>query len=139
MSQRYLENKKRPNPKENQIEILRFFEFCQKFQQRAPGLGERCYWGYISMRIHLKSCLIFPRKVCNFTQWLKVGAYQSHCQGWCQGYMLKLQALMYMEENDRTGGPIRIYATGNLTSWKGCYTGLHYSTQLQGSAHPCEL
>ena len=63
MSQRYLEKKKkRPNLKENQIEILRFFEFCQEFQQRAPGLGDRCYWGYISMRIHLKSCLIFPQK-----------------------------------------------------------------------------
>ena len=33
--------------------------------------------------------------------------------------MLTLQALTYIEGNDRTGGSIWNYATGTLTSWKG--------------------
>ena len=36
--------------------------------------------------------------------------------------MLTLQALAYIEGNDRTSGPIWNYATGNLTSWKGAET-----------------
>ena len=31
-----------------------------------------------------------------------------------------LQALTYIEGNDQTGRPIWNYATGTLTSWKGC-------------------
>ena len=34
--------------------------------------------------------------------------------------MLTLQAQTYIEGNDRTGMPIWNYATGTLTSWKGC-------------------
>ena len=33
--------------------------------------------------------------------------------------MLALQALAYIEGNDRNGGPIWNYATGSLTCWKG--------------------
>ena len=33
--------------------------------------------------------------------------------------MLALQALTYIEGNDRNGGPIWNYATGSLTCWKG--------------------
>ena len=40
MSQRYNDNTKRPKPKENQLEILKIFAFCQKIQQRASGPGE---------------------------------------------------------------------------------------------------
>ena len=36
--------------------------------------------------------------------------------------MLTLQALAYIERNDRTGGPIWNYATGTLTSWEGAET-----------------
>ena len=40
MSQRYNDNTKRPKSKENQLEILKIYAFCQKIQQRASGLGE---------------------------------------------------------------------------------------------------
>ena len=46
--------------------------------------------------------------------------------------MLTLQALTYIEGTDQTDRPIWNYATGNLTSWKGCQTKLRYPTQLQG-------
>ena len=34
--------------------------------------------------------------------------------------MLTLQSLTYIEGNNQTSGPIWNYATGTLTSWKGC-------------------
>ena len=40
MSQRYNDDTKRPKSKENQLEILKIYAFCQKIQQRASGLGE---------------------------------------------------------------------------------------------------
>ena len=40
--------------------------------------------------------------------------------------MLTLQALMYIQGNDRTSKPIWNYARGTLTSWKGCQTRLPY-------------
>ena len=51
--------------------------------------------------------------------------------------MLTLQPLVYIEGKDQTDRPIWDYDTGTLASWKGCYTGSHYLTQLWGSAHPC--
>ena len=45
--------------------------------------------------------------------------------------MLTRQALTFIEGNDRTGRPIWSYATGTLTSWKGCQTALRYPTQLR--------
>ena len=46
--------------------------------------------------------------------------HSNHSYGQCQGYMLTLQALAYVEGNDPTDGPIWNYATGTLISWKGC-------------------
>ena len=40
MSQRYNDNTKRPKPKENQLEILKIYAFCQKIQQRALAPAE---------------------------------------------------------------------------------------------------
>ena len=64
MSQRYNDNTKRPKPKENQLGILKIYAFCWKIQQRDLGPGEGAVWvTYLSMRLHLKSCHIFPLKV----------------------------------------------------------------------------
>ena len=55
--------RKRPKPKENQLVILKIYAFCQKIQQRASGPGESVAGvTYLSMRIHPKSCHIFPLK-----------------------------------------------------------------------------
>ena len=40
MSQRHNDNIKRPKPKENQLEVLKIYTFCQKIQQKASGPGE---------------------------------------------------------------------------------------------------
>ena len=40
MSQRYNDKTKRPKPKENQLEILKIYAFCQKIQQRALAPAE---------------------------------------------------------------------------------------------------
>ena len=40
MSQRYNDNTKRPKPKDNQLQILKNYAFCQKIQYRALGPGE---------------------------------------------------------------------------------------------------
>ena len=64
MSQRYNENIKRPKLKENQLGILKIYVFCQKIQQRASGPGESTAGvTYLSVRMHGKSCCIFPLKV----------------------------------------------------------------------------
>ena len=76
MSQRYNDDTKRPKSKENQLEILKIYAFCQKIQQRASGLGESAVGVliYLSMRIQPKSRRIFPARSCrNFTQWFMEG------------------------------------------------------------------
>ena len=56
--------RKRSKPKENQLGILKIYAFWQKIQQRASGPGEStAVVTYLSMRIHPKSCRIFPLKV----------------------------------------------------------------------------
>ena len=117
MRKRYTDNTKKPKPKENQLGILKIYAFCQKIQQKTSGSGERC-WCYISMRMHQKNCRIFPLKV--FTTLLSgsrkgtSGVQQSHSYGRCQGFMLTLQALAYIEGNDQTTSPIWNYVTGTL-------------------------
>ena len=64
MSQRYNDNTKTPQPKENQLGILKIYAFCQKIQQRASSPEESTAGiRYLSMRIPAKSCCIFPLKV----------------------------------------------------------------------------
>ena len=64
MSQRYSDNTKRPKPKENQLGILKIYAFFRKIPQRALGPGESAIGvTKLSMRIHPKSCCIFPKKV----------------------------------------------------------------------------
>ena len=64
MSQRYNGNTERPQLKENQSGILKIHVFCWKIQQRGLGPGDSASEDmYLSMRIHPKSCLIFPLKV----------------------------------------------------------------------------
>ena len=44
--------------------ILKIYAFCWKIQQRASGPGDgAAAVTYLSMRIHPKSCHIFPLKV----------------------------------------------------------------------------
>ena len=63
MRQRY-DNIKRQEPKENQLGILKIYTFCQKVQQRALGPGQSTAGvTYLSMKIHPKSCRIFPRVI----------------------------------------------------------------------------
>ena len=50
--------------KENQLGILKIYTFCQEIQQRASGPGENTAGvTNLFIRIHLKSCCIFPLKV----------------------------------------------------------------------------
>ena len=96
-----------------------------EIQQRVSGPGEKSAGGtYLSMRIHPKICCIFPLKVATTllsgSRKSTIGAQLSHSEGHCQGCMLALQALMYIEGNDQTRRPIWNYATGTLASWKGC-------------------
>ena len=68
MSQIYNDSTKRPNPKENQLEILGslFREFMHFVRNSTGSLGFRreCCWAlYLSLIIHPKSCCIFPLKV----------------------------------------------------------------------------
>ena len=58
---RYSDNTKRPKSKENQLGILKIYAFCQKC--RGPQAQERALLGYVFMRMHRKSCRIFPLKV----------------------------------------------------------------------------
>ena len=53
-----------PNPKVNQLGILKIYTFCKKIQQRASGPGESvARVTYLSMRIHPKRYCISPLKV----------------------------------------------------------------------------
>ena len=64
MNQRYNDNTKRPQLKENQPGILKIYIFCWKIQQRHLGPGDSAAGiTYLSMRIHPKSCSIFTLKV----------------------------------------------------------------------------
>ena len=68
MSPRYNDNRKTPRPEENQEGILKICAFCQKIQQRYSGPGESAIGiVYLTIRIHLKSCCIFPQKVATTT------------------------------------------------------------------------
>ena len=120
-----------------------YWKFMQKsangLRSRKELLGLCIYiWEYSQkVAAHLSP------KIChNFTYWLKEGS------SWSIVVTVKvrvvaacstLQALAYIEGNDWTGGSIWNYATRTLTSWKGCWTGSCYPTQLWGSAHPCKL
>ena len=73
MAQRYNDNTKRPKSKENQLGILKIYEFCQKFQQRASGPGE-CCWGYVSIHENTSPKKNLPPKSCfKFTYWFMEG------------------------------------------------------------------
>ena len=64
MAQNYNSNTKRPKPKKNQLTILKIYAFYQKTQQRASDPVESAAGiTYLSMRIHQKTCHIFPKKV----------------------------------------------------------------------------
>ena len=64
LGQRFNDNRKRQKPKENQQGMLKIYAFCWKIQQRTSGQGESAAWvRYLYMRIHPKSCHIFPLKV----------------------------------------------------------------------------
>ena len=64
MSQRYNDNIKKPKLKGNQLGISKIYAFCWEIQQRALGRGEStALVRLLSMRIHWKSCSIFPLKV----------------------------------------------------------------------------
>ena len=58
---RYNGNTKRTNLKENQLDILKIYRFCQKYS-RGPWFQERALLG-LCMRIRPESCCIFPLKV----------------------------------------------------------------------------
>ena len=97
--------------------------------------GESAAWViYLSMIMHLKSCHLLPKSICNFTLWFKEGRSWSNSNPIVKVSVLTLQALTYIEGNDRTGGPIWNYVTGTLTtltSWEGCETGSRCPTQLR--------
>ena len=67
MSQIYNNSTKRPKPKENQLGILEVssMEFMYFAGNSAQGLGSRRehFWHHVSLRIHPKSCRIFPLKL----------------------------------------------------------------------------
>ena len=83
MSQRYKNNTKRSKQQDTQLGILKIFAFCRKIKQRVSGpaestAGVMC----LSMRIHPKSCHIFPLNVTttllNGSRKGAVGVQQSH-------------------------------------------------------------
>ena len=64
MSERYIDNTKRPKPQDTQIGILKVYAFYQKIQQRGSDPGHSADGvTYLSIKIHPKSCCIFPLKV----------------------------------------------------------------------------
>ena len=64
MNQRYNDNTKRPQLKENQPGILKINVSCWKIQQRGSSPGDNIAGVmYLSMGIHPKSCCIFHLKV----------------------------------------------------------------------------
>ena len=67
MSQRYNTTQKKTQKAKAERKSargLKNYAFCQKIQQRASGPGESAAGvTYVSIRIHPKSCRIFPQKV----------------------------------------------------------------------------
>ena len=64
MSQRDNDNTKRLQLKENQPGIIKIYVFYLKFQHFSLGPGDNTAGvTYLSMRIHPKTCCIFPLKV----------------------------------------------------------------------------
>ena len=64
MNQRYNDNTKRPELKENQLGILKIYAFCQKIQQRASGPGGSATGViYLPVRKYPKTDSIFPSEV----------------------------------------------------------------------------
>ena len=142
MSQRYNDNIKRQKPKENQLGILNLHISPENSEE---GLGSRreCCWHYVSMRIHPKSCRIFPPKsCCNFTQWFKEG------RNWSIA-VTYLRLVSKLHANTSSPGVYRRKQLNwqahlelchkNPDILEGCCTGSRYQTQLHGSAHPCKL
>ena len=63
MSQWYEDNTKRPKLWGTQLEIIKFYTFCGKIQQNVLGPGKSdAVVMFQSMRIHQKSCYMFPLK-----------------------------------------------------------------------------
>ena len=131
MSERCNGNIKRPKSQDTQPGILKIYAFCQKIQQRTLRSRRECCWHYLYVH---SICLWeytqkLQGKVPGRAQ-LEPSSHIVWCQVWCQGYMLTLQSLTYIEGNNRTCGPIWKYATK---------TGSCYPTKLWGSVHPCKL
>ena len=62
MNQRYIDNTKKSQLKDNQPGILKIYVFCQKIQQRGSGPGDSTAGiTYLSTRIHPKCCHISPK------------------------------------------------------------------------------
>ena len=145
MSQRYIDNTKRPKPKENQVGTLKIYAFYQKIEQRAlnPGVIGVIGVTYLSMRIHQKSCCIFPQNVAatllSGSRKGAVGAQQSHSQGRCRGYMLKLQALTYIKGNERTSRHIWKLCHRNPEILERMLNRITLSNHLRQTTHPCKL
>ena len=79
MSQRYNDNTETSSLQDTKLGILKSYTLCRKIQQWPSGLGESAAGvTYLSMRIHPKSCCIFPLKVAtvllNGSRKGKVGA-----------------------------------------------------------------
>ena len=64
---------KNPKSQDTQLGILKIYAFCRKIHQRVSGPGESAAGvTYLSMRIHPKSCCIFPLKVAaTLHKWFK--------------------------------------------------------------------
>ena len=64
MSQICNDNTKRPKPQDIQLGILKIYASCREFKHKASGPGEGTAGvRYFCMRIHPKTCRIFPLKV----------------------------------------------------------------------------
>ena len=146
MSQRY--NTKRPRPQDTELRILqKFRHFAEKFSSEPQSMREGLHiWGYksflvavtyLSMKIHPKTCCISPLKVTvSLLNGSRKGAVEhiSHSWGQCRGYMLTLQTLMYIKENNQTDRPIWNHARGTLTSWKGLLNWIALSNSITGKS-----
>ena len=64
MGWRNIDTTKMPKLKENHLWILKIYAFYWKIQQRALGPGGSAAGvTYLSVRIYMKSCHIFPKNV----------------------------------------------------------------------------
>ena len=103
---------------------------------------KKCCWGYVSIfenttekikKVVTTLCSCSRKNTTGYSNHRVKVSVKATC------LMLTFQTMTYTEGNNRTTLPIRNYATGNLTPWKGCQTGLCDPTQLQGSVHPPKL